>query len=114
MNTVTIDVRTLEDSLADFVNAWKSGETSDPRISFASDELLWKTLTMKRWGIIKRMTGAGPLSIREIARRVNRDVKAVHNDVKVLLDAGLLSKTENGKVVFPYDAVHVDFLLKAA
>ena len=43
-----------------------------------------------------------------------RDVKAVHGDVQALLNAGLLQKTENGQIVFPYDTVHVDFLLKAA
>ena len=28
-----------------------------------------------------------------------------------LLDAGVLERTEDGRVVFPYDAVHVDFML---
>ncbi|HHW77527.1 MAG TPA: transcriptional regulator, partial [Xanthomonadaceae bacterium] len=43
-----------------------------------------------------------------------RDVKAVHGDVRALLNAGLLDKTEDGKIVFPYDAIHVDFIVKAA
>ena len=54
------------------------------------------------------------MSIREAARRVERDVKAVHGDVTALLNAGILSKTDEGMIVFPYDAIHVDFLLKAA
>ncbi|QXP83122.1 hypothetical protein [Methylococcus sp. Mc7] len=54
------------------------------------------------------------MTIREVSRRVGRDVKAVHGDVKTLLNAGLLDKTEAGKVVFPYDSVHVDFVMKAA
>jgi len=49
-----------------------------------------------------------------LARRANRDVKAVHGDVKALLNTGFLEKTEDGKIVFPYDAVHVDFVLEAA
>ena len=60
------------------------------------------------------LDGRGPVSIREAARRVGRDVKAVHGDVRALLNAGLLDKTEDGKIVFPYDAIHVDFLVKAA
>jgi predicted transcriptional regulator len=60
------------------------------------------------------MTGQGPLTIREIARRVDRDVKAVHGDVHALLEAGVIDRTDEGLVVFPYDAVHVDFMLKAA
>lgn len=71
-------------------------------------------LTVKRWQLLKVLTGAGPVTIREAARRVQRDVKAVHRDVHALLNAGLLDKTEDGKIVFPYDAIHVDFLVKAA
>jgi predicted transcriptional regulator len=79
-----------------------------------SAELLFRLLTSKRWEIVRAMTGAGPLSIRETARRVGRDVKAVHGDVHALLNAGVLRKTEDGLVVFPFDAIRVDVLLKAA
>lgn len=75
---------------------------------------LWKTLTLKRWEVLKVMTGAGPLAIREVARRVGRDVKAVHGDVHLLVNAGLLEKTADGQVICPFDEVHVDFVLKAA
>ena len=114
MNTVTIDVRSLADSLADFAAAWKTGQVSGPRISFESSEALWKTLTAKRWQLLKALAGAGPVTIREAARRAGRDVKAVHRDVHALLNAGLLDKTEDGQIVFPYDAIHVDFMVKAA
>jgi predicted transcriptional regulator len=114
MKTVTIDVRPLTDTLGDFTQAWKSGKTSAPRISFESPELLFKMLSGKRWELLNAMTGAGPISIREAARRVERDVKAVHGDVTALINAGILSKTNDGMIVFPYDAIHVDFMLKAA
>jgi predicted transcriptional regulator len=65
---------------------------------------------MKRWEILRAMTGQGALSIREVARRVGRDVKPVHGDVTALLQAGILDQAAAG-VVFPYDAVHVDFTL---
>ena len=114
MKTLTIDVRPLSDTLGDFTQSWKSGKASAPRISFASPELLFKVLSGKRWELLNTMTGAGGMSIREAARRVGRDVKAVHGDVTALLNAGILSKTDDGMIVFPYDAIHVDFLLKAA
>lgn len=113
MNTVTLEVRSLADSLADFSQAWRAGQGSTSRISFASEELLWKVLSAKRWAILKAMTGAGPLALREIARRVERDVKAVHTDVHALLNAGLIQRSDDG-FLFPYDGVHVDFMLKAA
>jgi len=82
-------------------------------ISFASVELLWKVLTPKRLDILRALAGAGPRSIREVARRVGRDVKAVHGDVRSLIDAGIVEETPDG-VRFGYDAVHVDFTLDAA
>jgi len=86
----------------------------EAHIGFASPELLWKVLSAKRWELLKAMTGAGPMSIREAARRVARDVKAVHGDVKALLDAGVIVRTAQGAVEFPFDAVKVEFLLRAA
>ena len=115
MKTVTLDVRTPSESMADFVRVWRTGKPEkSARISFASPELLWKVLTAKRWELLKAMCGAGPLSIRETARRVERDVKAVHSDITALLNAGVLDRQEDGRVVFPFDAVKVEFLLQAA
>lgn len=115
MKTVTLDVRPPADSMADFVQAWKTGKPQKTaRISFASPELLWQVLTAKRWELLKSLCGAGPVSIREAARRAGRDVKAVHGDVTALLNAGLLDHTEDGRIVFPFDAVKVEFLLQAA
>ena len=84
------------------------------RISFATPELLWKVLTAKRWELLKALCGAGPVTIREAARRVARDVKAVHGDVTALLNAGVLERAQEGGVVFPFEAVKVEFMLKAA
>lgn len=95
------------------VRASFKGHAQGARISFATPELLFRLLTTKRWEIVRAMTGAGPLSIRETARRVGRDVKAVHGDVHALLNAGILRKT-NGGIVFPFDAIRVDVMLKAA
>jgi predicted transcriptional regulator len=114
MNDVTIGVTSPKEANERFITAWETGQPQGTHIGFESEEQLWKTLTLKRWQILKIMTGAGELAIREVARRVNRDVKAVHSDITALLNCGLLDKTESGKVVFPYDAVHVDFTLRAA
>ena len=115
MKTVTLDVRPPADAMADFTRAWKSGKPEkSARISFATPELLWKVLTVKRWELLKALCGAGPVSIREASRRVGRDVKAVHRDVTALLAAGVLDRAEGGGIVFAFDAVKVEFLLRAA
>ena len=115
MKTVTLEVRTPGESMGDFLDAWKTGKPQkSARISFATPELLWQVLTAKRWQLLKALCGAGPVSIREAARRVHRDVKAVHGDVTALLNAGVLDRAEGGGIVFPYEAVKVEFLLQAA
>ena len=113
MTTVTLSVAS-RDVVTRRALAAFAGKLQGAHISFATVELLWQTLTRKRWELLKAMTGQGPMTIREAARRVGRDVKAVHGDVHALLDAGVLERTEDGRVVFPYDAVHVDFVLEAA
>lgn len=115
MKTVTLDVRRSTDAMQDFVRQWKTGKAEkSARLTFASPELLWKILTAKRWDLLKAMRGAGPMSIREAARRVGRDVKAVHGDITVLLHAGVLDRDDDGRVVFPFDAIKVEFQLEVA
>jgi predicted transcriptional regulator len=114
MNEVTIGISNRETASERFLATWESGQPQGAYIEFESAEQLWKTLTIKRWQILKTMTGTGELSIREVARRVERDVKAVHRDISSLLNCGLLDRTDNGRIVFPYDTVHVDFLMSAA
>jgi len=115
MKTVILEVKSPKDAMARFAQAWKSGrQQKSARISFASPELLWKVLTARRWELLKALCGAGPVSIREAARRVKRDVKNVHGDVIVLIEAGLLNRTKSGGVEFPYEAIKVEFLLQAA
>jgi predicted transcriptional regulator len=115
MKTVVLDVRTPAESMGDFAQVWKTGKPQKAaRISFATPELLWQVLTAKRWELLKTLCGAGPVSIREAARRVGRDVKAVHGDVTALLDAGILTRSAGGGIEFPYEAVKVEFILQAA
>ena len=115
MKTVILDVRPTSAALAESLAAAKSGKAQKhARISFATPELLWRVLTAKRWELLRALCGAGPVSIREIARRVQRDVKAVHADVTALLLAGVLERTDAGQMAFPYDSVKVEFLLEAA
>ena len=115
MKTVILEVRAPRDAMAGFSQAWKSGKPEKAaRIGFATPELLWQVLSAKRWELLKVLCGAGPVSIREAARRVGRDVKAVHGDITALLNVGVLDRADGGGIVFPFEAVKVEFLLEAA
>lgn len=113
MTTVTIGVASRDEINARFMRAMNTGRRAAPFIGFADEEALWRALTPLRWTILKAMAGAGPLAIREVARRVGRDVRGVHADMHALLAIGLIERGDAG-FRFPYDAVHVDFMLKAA
>jgi predicted transcriptional regulator len=113
MGAVTITVDSTE-FFKQRVKAAFAGKRQQERISFASFDLLWKVLAPNRMTLLQTMAGAGPITLREAARRVSRDVRAVHSDVHTLLQAGILRKDDEGRIEFPYTAVHVDFMLKAA
>ncbi len=113
MKTVTLGVSSRK-NINNRIIAASEGKPQGEFISFESPELLFKTFSGKRWDLLKAMTGVAPVSIREVSRMLKRDVKAVHRDVHVLLDAGILQKTDKGRIIFPYDAIHVDFMVEAA
>jgi predicted transcriptional regulator len=110
---VTLGIATRDDVNNRFLEAFK-GKRQGSIISFESPAVLFKVISGRRWELLKIMTGAGPISIREASRRIGRDVKAVHSDVSALLKAGMLYKTDGGLIEFPFDVIHVDFLLQAA
>ena len=83
-------------------------------LNFESPGHFFGQLTEKRWEIVRAAQGKGELSVRELARIVQRDVKRVHEDIGILAELGLLERTDGGGVVCPYASMHIDMYLKAA
>ena len=92
----------------------KIGEGPVSSINFPSYEQLYKEFTPSRVAVLRIMAGAGPMSIREVARRLGRDFKGVHTDVTALFRNGFLKKTAQGQTIFPYDGLHFEFDVPAA
>jgi predicted transcriptional regulator len=113
MRTVTIEVSNLRKSLGRFRRAWKKREQQGEFISFDSLETLLKTLTVKRWELLHVLQDKGPLSIRALARVLERDVKNVHADVKTLLGVGLI-KQQGRQVRVPFDEIKAEFVVRKA
>lgn len=115
VKTVVLEVRSLGEALDNAARVMKTDRADrEARIGFAWPDLLWQVRTAKRWDLLNAMCGADPISIREVARHVGRDVKAVHGDGKALLAAGVISRTAAGAVEFPFESVKVEFMLNAA
>lgn len=101
----------LDDASKRLAEAFE-GKKQEPRHTFVSLDLMWKTLTPRRQELLQAMAGKEPMSIRGLRKLMERDLKAIHGDVQALLFAGLLEKVGD-KIVFPYDGFHVDYELKA-
>ena len=110
---LTIGVATVAEVKARMKAATRGARNATPRFTFTSSEDLLRTLNANRWRMLTTLAGAGPLGVRELARRVDRDVKGVHTDAAALVDCGLLEKTETGALLFPSLGVHVEFEARA-
>jgi predicted transcriptional regulator len=54
------------------------------------------------------------MSVRELLRVVDRDVKRVHSDIMILAKLGLLERAEGGGVSCPYIFMHINMYLQTA
>ncbi|MFO1220114.1 MAG: winged helix-turn-helix transcriptional regulator [Burkholderiaceae bacterium] len=80
-------------------------------LNFESPGAFFGRMTERRWALVRALQGQGELSLREVARRVGRDVKRVHEDMQELIELGLVERGEEGGVVCPYAKVHIDMEL---
>ena len=113
MRTLTLALASRDEINRRFLHACE-GEAQGSLLTFASPALLFSLLTASRWDMLKVLTGAGAIAIRTVAERLQRDMKTVQEDADALACVGILQRTADGKIEFPFDAVHVDFMLKAA
>jgi len=101
-----------------FVEAWKRAERREKveiedRIHFENLEILLKTLTQGRWVLLKTLRSTGPLSVRALSKKLGRDYKNVHTDVRRLELIGLIDRNKDDKVKVPWDIVEAKLRLAA-
>jgi len=114
--TLYVRVSTRADALDRFEAAWHlaSGRTPPAPLSvlsFADLPLLMKNLSPARWELLRRLKGAGPLTIFALAKLLARDYKNVHTDVARLLDLNLVEKNQDGKVSVSWQAIRAELTL---
>lgn len=94
-----------------FVAAWKRLEGGAPvderHLTFASLQDAAKVLTPKRIALLRALHGRPVPSVRALAESVTRDYKNVHEDVRVLLAAGLIDRDDLGGLRADYDGITV-------
>ena len=80
-------------------------------LSIESLPLLLKNLSPARWALLEKLRSEGPISIYELAKRLQRDYKNVHTDVTQLAALGLIERRSDGRVAVAWDLLRAEFRL---
>ena len=102
VRNVTIKIGGLKSTLreaAEVMEKVKRGEKVTPKssIGFESIDTLRRVLTPKRLELLKMIKEKSPDSIYELAKIVDRDLKSVTTDIKVLEEYWLISLEKSKK-----------------
>lgn len=93
--------------MLDAVARFERGESvEENHVSFESWAALFSTLTPKRYELLRHVHQHPEKSIRSLARALDRDFRRVYDDVRALVDAGLLEADGQG-LRAEYEAVEV-------
>jgi predicted transcriptional regulator len=119
MTTATISIRrdaraALRAAARGIAFAARAGRQGGTHFTFSSAEQLFRAISPKRWELIECLQNTGEISVRGLARELDRDVKRVHEDVQSLIELGLIARTDSGKIHVPFDKIHIDCDLSAA
>jgi predicted transcriptional regulator len=104
--TVREDGASLYEEARDAIEALDRGESVEQpdSVTFPNATMLTQTFTERTLGLLQVIADTGPESIRETARRVDRDVKNVHEELARLETMGVIHFAEEGRSkrpVFP-------------
>lgn len=116
---LTIKVNSIEESLARFKEVWEKSEqgkkikTPVEILSFENSALLLKTLTSKRLELLQGLHELGKSSIRNLAKRLNRDYSNVYQDIKVLHRIDLVCQDEAGNYSVPWSKIITEISMTA-
>ena len=101
--TLTIKIKSVGEALEGFRETFKAYETGR-RVSrregvyFTSIEAARNLLTRNRLALLKAIRTQHPGSIYELAKTLNRDLKNVQEDLRLLEEYGLIRLTEGRSV----------------
>lgn len=117
-STLHIEVSTLEESLdqfGDYLQQTMQGKTTAPYcgIGFENIKDLFATLSPKRLELIEQLKRQGPMTVYALAKRLGRDYKNVHTDVKALEQWSIIERDEQDCVQVPWDEIDLKIPLAA-
>ncbi len=113
VRTMRVGIRDFNAALNDFVAVGEElarGEEmrAEDRVSFVSVEAFRKALTPRRLELLHAVKAGKPSSINQLAGMVKRDIKNVADDVRFLVQVGLLETRQEDNRLAPrvgYDEI---------
>ncbi|MBU1723878.1 MAG: HTH domain-containing protein [Gammaproteobacteria bacterium] len=104
------------DTFGATLQALEAGQAVAPHFSIGFETVpqFAKVFTPKRWELISELKKFGAVSIYELAKRLDRHYRNVHQDVALLTEWLVIEKDEHGKVFVPWDEIDVRLPLAAA
>lgn len=109
---ILTEEQAIQASAARFLDAWGKSEYAGEYLTFTSPGMFFEVINSRRWDLVVKLQKLGKTSIHELARQVQRDVRRVHDDIKILIEHGIVEQDVGG-VLVPYDEIHADFTLTA-
>jgi predicted transcriptional regulator len=94
----------------DRLDRWEAGEEVPHVINFQNPSDLRALLTDRRVELLRSVMTERPDSIRQLAERLDRDVKAVHDDLQVLAEYDIVHFEQAGRAkrpFVPYDTIEI-------
>jgi predicted transcriptional regulator len=110
-STLTIGVRSMDEFFEGVAESVATHGQTTPSLYFPTAEDLFKTIGGRRWEILQTLAGQGTVGVRELARRLKREVKSVHRDTETLVAGGVINKSQDGKLEFPYSRIVLEPLV---
>ena len=112
-STLMITARSVEAHNRDAIERaerWEAGEEVPRVINFQNPSDLRALLTDRRVELLQSVMAETAGSIRQLAERVDRDVKSVHDDLQVLADYDIVQFEQDGRAkrpFVPYEQIEV-------
>jgi len=94
----------------DRLDRWEAGEEVPHVVNFQNPSDLRALLTDRRVELIQSIMSERPESIRQLAKRLDRDVKSVHDDLQVLAGYDIVYFEQAGRAkraFVPYDSIEI-------
>ncbi len=119
-NYLKIGIKSVDQSFAEAGDVMKALMRGDdiqakaPEYNFTSFEAFRKALPVQRFNLLKVIRDQRPESLQELAATTGRDLKNVSEDLKVLVEMGLVELVRQNRTKQPhlvYDGIQLEIAI---